>query len=76
MRRLKISNQIPFGFKQADDDANMLDPVEKEQEIIVKARELHSNKAASLRDLIAWIHENTGRKLSTRGMYKVLNRGW
>jgi hypothetical protein len=75
MLRQKISNQIPFGFKDSE-EPNMLEPVEKEQEMITHARDLYDSGAASLRDLISWIHENTGRKLSPRGMQKVLRRGW
>lgn len=75
MRR-KLSKQIPFGFTQSEDDPKMLVPVDKEQEVITKAREYYSSNSASIRDLISWVHENTGRRLSPRGMSKVLNRGW
>lgn len=76
MVRKRIARTIPFGYKASEEDEKLLEPVEKEQAVIEQARKYYEEKSASLRDLIAWIEENTGRKLTPRGLTKILKRGW
>lgn len=74
--RKRKGSTIPFGWQVWDEDHTVLVPVEKEQEIIKRARELRLAGSASLRDLVAWIHENTGRRLTPCGLDSIIHRDY
>ena len=74
--RPRVAKTIPFGYKLCETDDKILDPVPKEQAVIEKAKEYYTTKAASIRELIAWVEENTGRRLTPRGFVKIMLRGW
>lgn len=73
-RRRRQAKTIPFGYKLCEDDPAYIETIDKEQEIITRARELRLMGTATLRDLVAWIEENTGRRLTPRGLDKVIHR--
>lgn len=75
-QRTRKARTVPFGFAVDENDPTVLVPVEKEQEIIRRARDYYFKNRSSLRGLITWIHAETGRRLSLRGLQSVMERGW
>lgn len=73
-QRKILGSCIPFGFKRCEDNPKYMEPIPKEQELITRARELRLTGTATLRDLVAWIESNTGRRLTPRGIDKVIHR--
>jgi hypothetical protein len=64
----KIGRTIPFGYKQDEDDANLLIPIAMELEALEKAKKYV--KQYSLREVAAWLSKITGRYISHVGLSK------
>ncbi len=72
----KHSPVIPFGYEVDPEDPKRLLPIPEQLEILVRAREYYFGDRASIRSLIDWIHQHTGRKLSLEGFKQVMHRRW
>jgi hypothetical protein len=64
----KLSRTIPFGYKQDEEDENMLLPIAIELEALEKAKK--HIKQYSLRDVAAWLSKVTGRSITHVGLSK------
>ena len=64
----RISRIIPFGYKEDENDPNVLQPVPLELEALEQARKHLKNY--SLRVVANWVSEVTGRYISHIGLKK------
>ena len=67
----RIARTIPFGYKQNEEDPDILDPIPVELDMLEKARK-HVNQY-SYREVANWLVANTGRQISHVGLRKRLN---
>ena len=67
----RIARTIPFGYKQNEEDPDVLDPIPIELDLLDKARQ-HVNQY-SYREVANWLTANTGRYISHTGLRKRLN---
>tara|TARA_R110000744_G_C18945125_1_gene514889 strand:+ start:177 stop:410 length:234 start_codon:yes stop_codon:yes gene_type:complete len=70
--RTRSSSTIPFGFKLHPENNHLLIEDEDEQVIIKDIRDM--SEAQSLRVLASYVEAHTGRKLTPRGIQKVIKR--
>jgi len=66
----RIARTIPFGYKQSEEDPDILDPIPEELDLLEKARS-HINQY-SYREVANWLVANTGRQISHVGLRKRL----
>ena len=66
----RIARTVPFGYKQNDEDPDILDPIPTELDLLEKARS-HVNQY-SYREVANWLSTNTGRYISHVGLRKRL----
>lgn len=59
---------IPFGYKENDDDPDVLDPIPLELEALEKAK-IHL-KQYSYAQVANWLYKTTGRKITKDGLRK------
>lgn len=64
----KIRKTIPFGYRQDEDDPNLLQPVPTELEALELAKK--HLKQYSSRQVAAWLTTTTGRPISHVGLLK------
>ena len=64
----KIGRTVPFGYKQDEEDEDMLLPIPTELEALAKAKK--HLKQYSLREVAAWLSKLTGRYISHVGLSK------
>lgn len=64
----KFGRTVPFGYKQDEEDENMLLPIPTELEALAKAKK--HLKQYSLREVAAWLSKLTGRYISHVGLSK------
>ena len=67
----RIARTVPFGYKQNDEDPDILDPIPTELDLLEKARS-HVNQY-SYREVANWLTRNTGRSISHVGLRKRLD---
>jgi hypothetical protein len=67
----RIARTVPFGYKQNDEDPDILDPIPTELDLLEKARQ-HVNQY-SYREVANWLSANTGRYISHVGLRKRLS---
>ena len=67
----RIARTVPFGYKQDDEDPDILDPIPTELDLLEKARS-HVNQY-SYREVANWLTTNTGRSISHVGLRKRLD---
>lgn len=72
--RTRTSSTIPFGFKLHSENEHLLIEDEDEQNVINEIREM--SEAQSLRVLALYVEAHTGRKLTPRGIQKVIKRSY
>ncbi len=65
---VRIGVHIPFGYKQNDNDPDILDPIPEELELLEKAKKLL--KKYSLREVANWLTQQSGRSISYEGLRK------
>lgn len=65
---VRIGRFVPFGYKQDENDENLLTPVEKELILLEEAKK-HLKKY-SLREVADWLTKQSGRKISHEGLRK------
>ena len=66
----RIARTVPFGYKQNEDDPDILDPILTELDLLEKARQ-HVNQY-SYREVANWLSTQTGRYISHVGLRKRL----
>jgi len=64
----RIARTVPFGYKQNEEDPDILDPIKLELDLLEKARQ-HVNQY-SYREVANWLSANTGRYISHVGLRK------
>ena len=67
----RIARTVPFGYKQNEQDPDILDPVQIELDLLEKARS-HVNQY-SYREVANWLSTQTGRYISHVGLRKRLS---
>lgn len=66
----RIARTVPFGYKQNEEDPDILDPVPTELDLLEKAR-AYINQY-SYREVSNWLSTNSGRYISHVGLRKRL----
>jgi len=66
----RIARTVPFGYKQSEEDPDILDPIPTELDLLEKARAYTSQY--SYRELSNWLSKNSGRYISHVGLRKRL----
>ena len=66
----RIARTVPFGYKQNEEDPDILVPIPTELDLLEKARK-HVNQY-SYREVANWLSTNTGRYISHVGLRKRL----
>ena len=67
----RIARTVPFGYRQDDEDPDILQPIQIELDLLEKARQ-HVNQY-SYREVANWLSTQTGRYISHVGLRKRLN---
>ena len=67
----RIARTVPFGYKQNEEDPDILDPISTELDLLEKARAYTSQY--SYREVANWLSTNSGRYISHVGLRKRLN---
>lgn len=65
---VRVGRHIPFGYKQDPEDDKVLLPIPEELELLEKAKILLRDY--SLRQVAAWLSEESGREISHVGLSK------
>ena len=66
----RIARTVPFGYKQSEEDPDILDPIPVELDLLEKARS--HIKQYSYREVSNWLSSQTGRYISHVGLRKRL----
>ena len=66
----RIARTVPFGYKQDDEDPDILQPIQIELDLLEKARS-HVNQY-SYREVANWLSTNSDRYISHVGLRKRL----
>jgi len=66
----RIARTVPFGYKQNEEDPDILDPIPTELDLLEKARAYI--KQYSYREVANWLSTNSGRYISHVGLRKRL----
>jgi len=67
----RIARTVPFGYKQNEEDPDILDPIPTELDLLEKAR-AYINQY-SYREVANWLSTNSGRYISHVGLRKRLS---
>jgi hypothetical protein len=70
--RPRTSSTIPFGYDPHPENSHLIVENSKHQEVIKNLKELVNFQ--SLRKLAGYIEAHTGRKITPRGISKILKR--
>jgi|TARA_R100001244_G_C5132416_1_gene126098 hypothetical protein len=70
--RTRTSSTIPFGYKLHPQNEHLLVEEEQEQKIIKEIRKF--SESQSLRTIANYVEAHTGRKLTPRGIQKIIKR--
>ena len=65
---IRVGRHVPFGYRQDEDDPDLLLPVEEELELLEKAKLFL--REYSLRQVAQWLSKNSGRYISHVGLDK------
>ena len=66
----RIARTVPFGYKQNEEDPDILDPIPTELDLLEKAR-AYTNQY-SYREVANWLSTNSGRYISHVGLRQRL----
>ena len=66
----RIARTVPFGYELDPEDANLLQPVKVELDLLEQARKYI--KQYSYREVANWLSQNSGRSISHVGLMKRL----
>lgn len=64
---VRVGRVIPFGYKQSEEDKDILLPIPEELELLEQAKK--HLKQYSYRDVANWLSEESGRYISHVGLY-------
>ena len=67
----RIARTVPFGYKQSEEDPDILDPIKVELDLLEKARKYVNQY--SYREVANWLTANSGRYISHVGLRKRLD---
>ena len=67
----RSSSTIPFGYKLSESNNEVLEPIQKELEMLDKVLPLIREKTLSLREGSMWLTHQTGRSISHMGLKKI-----
>ena len=67
----RIARTVPFGYKQSEEDPDILDPIPTELDLLEKAK-TYVNQY-SYREVSNWLSKQTGRYISHVGLRKRLS---
>jgi hypothetical protein len=67
----RIARTVPFGYKQNEEDPDILDPIKTELDLLEKARQYVNQY--SYREVSNWLSTNSGRYISHVGLRKRLD---
>jgi hypothetical protein len=67
----RIARTVPFGYKQNEEDPDLLDPIPTELDLLEKARQ-YTNQY-SYREVANWLSTQSGRYISHVGLRKRLD---
>ena len=67
----RIARTVPFGYKQSEEDPDILDPIKIELDLLEKARKYVNQY--SYREVANWLSANSGRYISHVGLRKRLS---
>jgi|TARA_E500000318_G_scaffold87104_1_gene83968 hypothetical protein len=67
----RIARTVPFGYKQNEEDSDLLDPIPTELDLLEKARQ-YTNQY-SYREVANWLSTQSGRYISHVGLRKRLD---
>ena len=70
----RTSSTIPFGYELSEKDNEYLQPVEEQLEALEAVEEMVVKEQISLRDGCYWLENHTGRKISTAGLKKIIDK--
>ena len=65
---IRVGRHVPFGYKQDEDDPDLLIPIPEELELLEKAKLFLQEY--SLRDVARWLSQQSGRYISHVGLDK------
>src|SRR5210317_1920190 len=65
---IRVGRHIPFGYKQDEDDPDLLIPIPEELELLEKAKLLLQEY--SIRNVAHWLSKQSGRYISHVGLDK------
>lgn len=66
----KRQGPIPFGYKLSETDSTILEPIEEEFALLVKAK--HYLPGSTFEDVATWLHKESGRYISHEGLRKIM----
>ena len=66
----RIARTIPFGYKQSEEDPDILEPIQNELDLLEKGKV--SRQSVFYREVANWLSANTGRYISHVGLRKRL----
>jgi|TARA_R110000782_G_scaffold51167_3_gene110484 hypothetical protein len=65
---IRVGRHVPFGYKQDEEDLDLLVPISDELELLEKAKLFL--KDYSVRQVSKWLSDQSGRYISHVGLYK------
>ena len=65
---IRVGRHIPFGYKQDQEDPDLLIPIPDELELLEKAKKFLQEY--SIRQVAKWLSKESGREISHVGLYK------
>lgn len=66
----KMARVIPFGYKQSEEDSDLLLPIPEQLDMLEQAKKY--TKQYSWREIANWLSSSTGRTISHEGLRKRL----
>ncbi|WP_290939448.1 hypothetical protein [Hyphomonas sp.] len=70
----RVTSTIPFGYEIDENTPNYLKPIEEELDALSFAESMIVNEECSLQEACDWLEYKTGRKLSTPGLKKHIDK--
>lgn len=69
----RTTSTIPFGY-EFDEKTGYLKPIEEELEALLTVENMIVNEEVSLQAAVDWLEFSTGRKISTPGLKKHIDK--
>jgi len=72
--RNRTSSTVPFGYVLHPENDHLIIENDQDQKVLQEIRE--KGRTLSLREASRYVEANTGRKLTPRGIKKILDRSY